>query len=243
MRKLTLVEHLIVLAIIAVLAAIAVPKFKSGGRPGPEWGCRAWLKTLAGATEMFALDKNQARRAVDAALIAELKAGGYIQSSPYDDPRSLCRYRSAEKDVAEIACAEHGTFDEVLERARQKRAWQDREPARGLGGVATMAYALYLLACVFLPGAKQVVEVPRAESRIEFVAAPIRLTRTAAHGARCPVCADGLDASPVVCASCETPHHAECFRWNGACGRYACLAVVACLPGARKLTPVGGGTL
>ncbi len=26
----------------------------------------------------------------------------------------------------------------------------------------------------------------------------------------------------IVCATCATPHHRDCFRYNGACATYAC---------------------
>ncbi len=39
---------------------------------------------------------------------------------------------------------------------------------------------------------------------------------------RCPVCGEDVVADEIRCADCQTPHHADCFRYNGACGMYAC---------------------
>lgn len=41
-------------------------------------------------------------------------------------------------------------------------------------------------------------------------------------GARCLVCRSDLSGAVIYCASCHTPHHAECFQWAGACSVYAC---------------------
>lgn len=39
---------------------------------------------------------------------------------------------------------------------------------------------------------------------------------------RCPVCGEDVVSDEIRCADCQTPHHADCFRYNGACGMYAC---------------------
>ena len=52
------------------------------------------------------------------------------------------------------------------------------------------------------------------------VALPAR--RPMAPGARCPVCATGLERAVVVCARCETPHHRECWTYEGKCAIYGC---------------------
>ncbi|HEX7899602.1 MAG TPA: RING finger protein [Planctomycetota bacterium] len=38
----------------------------------------------------------------------------------------------------------------------------------------------------------------------------------------CLVCGGVLASDVVSCASCRTPHHAECWRWIGECATYAC---------------------
>lgn len=39
---------------------------------------------------------------------------------------------------------------------------------------------------------------------------------------RCPVCACELAGAGTRCARCQTPHHADCWRFNRGCGLYAC---------------------
>jgi hypothetical protein len=44
----------------------------------------------------------------------------------------------------------------------------------------------------------------------------------------CKVCGEVIDGGPVVlCASCRTPHHRECWEYVGACSIYGCGSKVA----------------
>ena len=47
----------------------------------------------------------------------------------------------------------------------------------------------------------------------------VQLTGTAA---RCPVCGTAAGDDAAWCARCETPHHADCLKYNGRCGTYGC---------------------
>ncbi|HZN36760.1 MAG TPA: RING finger protein [Pirellulaceae bacterium] len=40
--------------------------------------------------------------------------------------------------------------------------------------------------------------------------------------AQCQVCGAGLTGDLVYCASCETPHHRDCWTYFGSCSTYAC---------------------
>ena len=45
----------------------------------------------------------------------------------------------------------------------------------------------------------------------------------AAPGSQCLVCADALQAGrAAVCQTCETPHHLECWSYNGMCALFGC---------------------
>lgn len=48
-------------------------------------------------------------------------------------------------------------------------------------------------------------------------AAPPRVSDT-----HCQVCGEGLHGTIVYCASCETPHHLDCWQYIGSCSVYAC---------------------
>lgn len=40
--------------------------------------------------------------------------------------------------------------------------------------------------------------------------------------AKCPVCGDSIEDDLVFCSRCKTPHHRECWNYNGKCATYAC---------------------
>lgn len=39
---------------------------------------------------------------------------------------------------------------------------------------------------------------------------------------RCPICCDPVTSAAVVCRTCETVHHRECWEYNGLCARFGC---------------------
>lgn len=80
----TLIELMIVIAIIGVLAAIAVPNFKAARERANTRACYANQKTVVGAMEMYNLDKNTKRTVLDPSFFQSLKSGGYLQSVPQD---------------------------------------------------------------------------------------------------------------------------------------------------------------
>jgi hypothetical protein len=54
---------------------------------------------------------------------------------------------------------------------------------------------------------------------MEFLpsSAPPRISDT-----HCQVCGEGLHGTIVYCASCQTPHHLDCWQYIGSCSVYAC---------------------
>lgn len=38
----------------------------------------------------------------------------------------------------------------------------------------------------------------------------------------CKICGDEIQRDVVYCAECHTPHHLECWQYNGKCSTYAC---------------------
>lgn len=43
-----------------------------------------------------------------------------------------------------------------------------------------------------------------------------------AKGGECQVCGGVMEQGVVTCARCRTPHHEECWVYNGACSTYGC---------------------
>jgi len=75
----TLVELIIVMSLIAILAAIAVPIYRQSLVHSKESTLKEELYTLRKAIDDFTLDKNRAPQALD-----DLVAAGYIHSIPKD---------------------------------------------------------------------------------------------------------------------------------------------------------------
>ena len=57
------------------------------------------------------------------------------------------------------------------------------------------------------------------EPGIEFVETA---QKTEPVEAVCQVCGDKIVSAAVLCRRCRTPHHEDCWRYNGACSIYGC---------------------
>ena len=75
----TLVELMVVMAIIAVLMAVAVPSFISAIRSAREAALREDLHTMRDAIEQYTEDKEAAPQSLD-----DLVQAGYLKSLPID---------------------------------------------------------------------------------------------------------------------------------------------------------------
>ncbi|MBI4863830.1 MAG: hypothetical protein HY815_26770 [Candidatus Riflebacteria bacterium] len=95
-----------------VLAVIAFPNFRSTRHHSPTLSCYANQKTIAGAVEMYNLDKNTRRTVLDGDLWQALRSGGYLQSVPQDPtagPGSSSQYSWTSAGNG-IRCARHGVI-------------------------------------------------------------------------------------------------------------------------------------
>jgi len=78
-RGFTLVELIIVMSLIAILAAIAVPIYRQSLVHSKESTLHEELYTLRDAIDKFTLDKNRAPQSLD-----DLVSAGYIHAIPKD---------------------------------------------------------------------------------------------------------------------------------------------------------------
>jgi hypothetical protein len=42
------------------------------------------------------------------------------------------------------------------------------------------------------------------------------------ESARCRICGELIYFSRVLCSECDTPHHLDCWEYNGSCSVYGC---------------------
>jgi hypothetical protein len=55
--------------------------------------------------------------------------------------------------------------------------------------------------------------------------------------AQCRVCGDAMEDDIVYCRRCKTPHHLECWEYNGACSTYGCRETQYLLPRRASTLP------
>lgn len=115
-----LVELMIVVVIIAVLGALAVPNFRKAREQARDKACYANQRVLTGAVEMYNMDA--ADQPMTSLNIDSLLSGKYLKSRPYP-PESGCQYLSNGSLAAEgvIYCQLHGPIEGDLNDTRSRR--------------------------------------------------------------------------------------------------------------------------
>jgi hypothetical protein len=56
------------------------------------------------------------------------------------------------------------------------------------------------------------------EQGIEFIAP----AQTPLEHLKCAICGEAMGIDYVACRTCSAPHHHDCWKYNGACGMFAC---------------------
>ena len=116
----TLIELMIVIAIIGILAAMAIPNFKKARWSARQKSCYSNIRVLQGAIEMYNMDNNTMISGPGDPQLAALVAGNYIKkqedfTSP-NTPEVTCVYQISGDITSEgqVMCSYHGTVDNTV---------------------------------------------------------------------------------------------------------------------------------
>ncbi|HNX76609.1 MAG TPA: prepilin-type N-terminal cleavage/methylation domain-containing protein [Candidatus Rifleibacterium sp.] len=114
-----LIELMIVIIIIGVLAAMAIPNFRKAREQARDKACYANQRVLLGAVEMFNMDNPNKMANLDVDRLVQEK---YLKNKPYP-PENACRYFS-QGNIGEdgfIYCQLHGPIEGDLNQANARR--------------------------------------------------------------------------------------------------------------------------
>lgn len=110
----TLIELMIVIAIIGILAAIAIPNFRKAREQAREKACYANIRVILGAIEMYNMDHSAMNETLTAAHYqagGPLITGGYLKA-PIVPPETGCTYSGSNlSTTGRISCGVHGTVE------------------------------------------------------------------------------------------------------------------------------------
>ena len=105
----TLIELMIVIAIIGILAAMAIPNFKKARASARQKACYSNIRVIQGAVEMYNMDVSTMMTSLDQSILI---SGKYIKAKdPLICPetsRSGKYGGSSLTDDGEITCSYHG---------------------------------------------------------------------------------------------------------------------------------------
>ena len=108
----TLIELMIVIAIIGILAAMAIPNFKKARESAREKACYSNIRVILGAVEMYNMDNSEMINTMNDGFIGNLVSAKYLKSAPAK-PETNCVYSSVGDltDSGYIICTRHGGVD------------------------------------------------------------------------------------------------------------------------------------
>ncbi len=110
----TLIELMIVIAIIGILAAIAIPNFRKARQQARQKACFANIRVLQGAVEMYNMDTNvMISDAFSDTEIGVLVSKKYLKAEPVK-PETNCAYTNSGNLAAEgvVQCSGvHGSVE------------------------------------------------------------------------------------------------------------------------------------
>lgn len=112
----TLIELMIVIAIIGILAAIAVPNFRKARQQARQKACQANMRVILGAIEMYNMDNSAGLPALkDDDVTSDggtLVSAKYLRA-PITRPEAACSYTSTGDMLSDgqVSCDQHGTIE------------------------------------------------------------------------------------------------------------------------------------
>jgi general secretion pathway protein G len=106
-RGYTLIELIIVMAIISILMAIAIPQYQKSLRRTKETMLHSHLQTLRTVIDEFTFDKKKAPQ-----MLQDLVTEGYLRAVPIDPITGNDQWRTVQEDsLTAVDQTEPGIFD------------------------------------------------------------------------------------------------------------------------------------